>query len=481
MKESIRAIQGRCALCIGEPERDAPPGWSWVRLGDIARLESGHTPSREHAEYWDGDIPWVGIRDAREHHGGFIQDTLQKVTAAGIANSSARVLPQNTVCLSRTASVGYVFILGCEMATSQDFVNWVCSDALEPRFLQYLLMAEGDDIRRFGKGSTHTTIYFEAVEEFRVCIPAVSVQRRIVAKLDDLLARSRRAKEALVEIPALLERYRQSVLATACSGALTNGVCEGSEIPTSWRWASISELVVAGGVFDGARDHGDRTPASLNLRTSDYTDAGVRVIRLENVGPLSFVAEKRTYISATKFSQLKQNPIADGDILFASFVNECVRVCLAPQLDTIAITKADCFCVRPRPGAVHPEYLVLQLACDRTYRSLVGNIHGATRPRITTKQLSALRVPICVEEEQLEIVRRVKAEFSRTDSVLAHVKTQLGALDNYERAVLTNAFRGELVPQDPADEPASVLLDRLRAERAAAPSAPRRRGREKRA
>src|SRR4051812_21405850 len=100
----VNTIAGRCALSFNDANMPTPSGWAWAPLSDIARLESGHTPSRNHPEYWNGDIAWIGIKDAREHHGRVISDTSQHVTQAGIDNSAARVLPANTVCLSRTAS-----------------------------------------------------------------------------------------------------------------------------------------------------------------------------------------------------------------------------------------------------------------------------------------------------------------------------------------------------------------------------------------
>src|SRR5215831_17872872 len=103
-------IYGRYALSVGMPDTPIPAGWRWTALTDIARLESGHTPSRKHLEYWDGEIPWIGIRDATENHGRIIHDTYQHTNELGIAHSSARILPPNTVCLSRTASVGYVVV-----------------------------------------------------------------------------------------------------------------------------------------------------------------------------------------------------------------------------------------------------------------------------------------------------------------------------------------------------------------------------------
>jgi type I restriction enzyme S subunit len=167
------------------PSTPPPEGWRWSLLTNLARLESGHTPSRQHPEYWGGDIPWIGIADARAHHGLRIEDTEQRTNDLGIANSSARILPENTVCLSRTASVGYVVVLGRPMATSQDFVNWVCTKELDHNFLKYLLIAEDEDLLRFASGSVHQTIYFPEAKAFHICHPPLPEQQRIVGLLDE--------------------------------------------------------------------------------------------------------------------------------------------------------------------------------------------------------------------------------------------------------------------------------------------------------
>jgi type I restriction enzyme S subunit len=193
-------IPGDFALSVGKPDKSAPPGWQWTALSDVARLETGHTPSRRHPEYWGGDVPWIGIKDATENHGRVLADTLQHTNELGIANSSARILPTNTVCLSRTASVGYVVVMGRPMATSQDFVNWVCSDALDHRFLKYVLLAEQSAFLRFASGTTHQTIYFPEVKAFHVCLPPLAEQRavaEILGTLDDKIELNRRMNETL--------------------------------------------------------------------------------------------------------------------------------------------------------------------------------------------------------------------------------------------------------------------------------------------
>jgi len=103
---TLAVIPGRVALSVGKPALPEPGGYRWRPLTEVARLESGHTPTRRRADYWSGDIPWIGIRDATGNHGRTIQTTDECVTQSGIEGSSARVLPTGTVCLSRTASVG---------------------------------------------------------------------------------------------------------------------------------------------------------------------------------------------------------------------------------------------------------------------------------------------------------------------------------------------------------------------------------------
>jgi type I restriction enzyme, S subunit len=215
-----RVIPGIAALSVNDPGTQAPDGWKWVSLHRIARQETGHTPSRSHPEWWDGDIRWIGIKDAGVYHGGVINDTFQKTNAAGLANSAARLLPTGTVCLSRTASVGYVVIMGRDMATSQDFVTWTCSEALQPKYLMYALMAEGDEIRRFGKGSTHTTIYFPEVRALHICLAPLAEQAEIVRRIEAAFARIDRMAAEADRATALLDRLEQATLAKAFRGEL---------------------------------------------------------------------------------------------------------------------------------------------------------------------------------------------------------------------------------------------------------------------
>ena len=191
------SLRGRCyeqafgddlPFSISSSPDKAPSGWTWCALTDLARLETGHTPSRGRDGWWGGNIPWIALSDIRRVDGRIAFETLEATNLEGIAHSAARVLPADTVVMSRTASVGFVTRMGRPMATSQDFVNWVCGPDLDPELLMHLLIRSRAEIRSLASGSIHKTIYFPTVKTFRVCVPPIDEQRHIAAELRERLA-----------------------------------------------------------------------------------------------------------------------------------------------------------------------------------------------------------------------------------------------------------------------------------------------------
>jgi type I restriction enzyme, S subunit len=193
----------------------APTGWRWSKLSDLARLESGHTPSRARPDWWDGDVSWISLTEIRHLDGRWTEETRIKTNPEGIAHSAARILPRGTVCFSRTASVGFVTIMAKPMCTSQDFANWVCGEDLDPEFLMYALICARDYLRTLASGATHKTIYMPTLEQFRICAPARPEQERIVGRLKAQLAAADQARVAAQAQLAEIERLPGRILARA--------------------------------------------------------------------------------------------------------------------------------------------------------------------------------------------------------------------------------------------------------------------------
>ena len=316
-------------------------------------------------------------------------------------------------------------------------------------------------------GSTRLKLTQAAMNKLPILVPPQKEQRRIADKLDTILTRVDALNDRLARITPLLKRFRQSVLAAATSGRLTED-WRGERAPVEWQLHSVNSLCHA--VNDG--------PFGSNLKSADYTNDGARVVRLENIGHLTFDKSKQTFISTAKYAQLSKYAVDPGDLLFSSFVDEDVRVCEFPVvIRELAINKADCFRLKVDESRVVRRFLMYRLASRSTYQELKELVHGATRPRINLSQLKAFKVAVPSIEEQTEIVRRVEILFAYADRLEARLQTARTAAERLTPALLAKAFRGELVPQDPNDEPAAELLRRLREARAAAPT-PSRRGRK---
>lgn len=211
----VRQFGAEPVLSVGAPTKSPRHGWRAHRLRDLARLESGHTPSRRRSEWWGGSVPWLALPDIRRLNGKIAYETAENTNHDGLANSSARLLPVNTVCLSRTASIGFVTLLGRPMATSQDFANWICdSSKLDPEFLMFAFMASQEYLRELGSGSVHKTIYMPTIESLHVCAPQIEDQRVIARTLRDQLSAAEELaaglKERFINISSLPRRLLAS-------------------------------------------------------------------------------------------------------------------------------------------------------------------------------------------------------------------------------------------------------------------------------
>lgn len=326
------------------------------------------------------------------------------------------------------------------------------SDTFNNKLLYYLAKSDFflNQKNRLATGSTQEALTDSKIGEIEIPLPPLSEQHRIVAKLNALMEKVERNKQRLNKIPPLLKHFRQSVLAAALSGGLVASKLE-------WTDVELNSLLDKEGIFDG--------PFGSNLKTADYVDKGVRVIRLENIEHLFFIHEKESFITEEKYKTLTRHTVEEGDIIFSSFISEEIRACILPKLQTKAIAKADCFCIRPNVKKVDKKFLLLSIVSRNSFDHLALNIHGATRPRINTTQLKKLNLSIPELPEQQEIVRSVEQLFAFADKIEARYNKAKAMLDKLPQSILAKAFRGELVPQDPNDEPASVLLERIRAEK----------------
>lgn len=411
-------IPGEFALAVGMPSTTPAKGWQWRKLTDLARLESGHTPTRRKPEYWGGDIPWIGIRDATGNHGRTIYDTNQHTNELGIKNSSARVLPANTVCLSRTASVGYVVVMGRPMATSQDFVNWICSDELDHQFLKYVLVAEKRSFLSFASGTTHQTIYFPEVKAFHICLPDLPTQKKIAGILsayDDLIENNLRRIAILEEMAQSLYRewfvhFRipSEVLTQAGLPAELKLVdSELGKIPAGWE---VKKLIdVTSKIGSGATPKGGKDA---------YKSEGISLIRSLNIFDYQFKHENLARIDEKQAAKLSNVIVEVNDVLLNITGASVARCSMVPPAVLPARVNQHVAIIRASPES-DPFYILDTINSEERKRQILSLAQGgATREALTKTTI-----------ENLEIVMPSEAVLQAFSKTRKHLFDQCQILD----------------------------------------------------
>ncbi|MBN7797154.1 restriction endonuclease subunit S [Parahaliea mediterranea] len=160
-----------------------PVAWDVDLLDNVATRGSGHTPSKSKPEYWNGGVDWVSLSDTKNLDRLYITSTFKQISALGVMHSSAVIHPEGTVVLSRDAGIGKSGILTKEMAVSQHFIVWRCSDQLHNHFLYYLLQFWKPKFESIAIGSTIKTIGLPFFKNLYVPIPPFPEQEVIANSL----------------------------------------------------------------------------------------------------------------------------------------------------------------------------------------------------------------------------------------------------------------------------------------------------------
>ncbi|MCQ4320765.1 restriction endonuclease subunit S [Stutzerimonas stutzeri] len=309
------------------------------------------------------------------------------------------------------------------------------------------------------------------VESYPVKVPPAAEQARIAAKLDELLAQVDTLKARIDGIPALHKRFRQSVLAAAVCGRLTEEWRDNDEyinthtelqIPNSWKWLSVGHLTEVKG--------GKRLPKGEELTPDNTGHPYIRAGQLKD-GTVS--TEGQLFVPSHVHPKISKYIVNSGDV-YITIVGACIGDAgvIPHRCDGFNLTE-NAAKICNFKTSLNSDYLAAWLRSQYLQELIRHEIKSGAQGKLALKRIKELPVPYPPFEEQTEIVRRVEQLFAFADQLEARVKAAQARIDHLTQSILAKAFRGELVPQDPDDEPASVLLDRIKAQRAAAPKAKR--------
>jgi type I restriction enzyme S subunit len=173
------------------------------RLGDVAEIIGGGTPSTKDARNWDGDIPWLTPKDLSTFEGIYIDRGTRSITEQGFKTSSAKMLPIGAVLYTSRAPIGYVAIASNPISTNQGFKSLILKDGYVPEFVFYLLKASKSEIESHASGGTFAEISAKALSDVVLRFPP-QVQQQAISKLlkslDEKIATNNAISKTLEDI-----------------------------------------------------------------------------------------------------------------------------------------------------------------------------------------------------------------------------------------------------------------------------------------
>lgn len=470
-----------------------PNGWTQEPLAKLGTWTGGGTPSTTNADFWtNGTIPWVSPKDMKQRRITTAQDS---ITEAAVRASTTNLIPENSVMLvTRSGILRHSLPAATNtqpVTLNQDMKALTPLEALLPDYLYYAFRRyERDILHGCCKGGTTVqSIEAPRLMAFEIPIAPLAEQRRIVGKVEELFSELDEGVANLKQARAQLAVYRQALLKHAFEGHLT----------ADWRTKHAPELESADQLLARITELADDfTPSREDhLSVLPPVPIGWIYTYLSNLGELGRGKSKHRprndpalFGGPYPFLQTGEVKAANGTI--RSYQQTYSEVGLRQSklwpTGTLCITIAAniaetaflgfdaCFPdsvvgFTPKEGAVVSEFVELFIRSAKT--RIAAYAPATAQKNINLETLENLLVPLPPFDEQKEIVSTLGAQLSVLDALEADIDLNLQKAEALRQSILKKAFAGELVPQDPADEPAAALLARIRAEREAATARPK--------
>ena len=437
---------------------DIPATWISAILGDIAHVEMGQSPdSRFYNERGEGLPFFQGKAEF-----GKLYPTVRKW-----CSEPKKIAEAGDILLSVRAPVGPTNLAEARCCIGRGLASIRASAPIVQKYLLHFFRNIQPWLSEQGTGTTFAAVSGDFVRGLEVGLAPLTEQKRIADKLDAVLARVDACRERLDRVPALLKRFRQSVLASGISGKLTVEWRASDDKrmdtePPDWPERPLAELCER-----------ERVITYGVIKLGAEVPTGVPCLRTSNVRWLRVDTEGMRRIALTLSSEYARTILRGGEVL-VNVRGTLGGVAVAtPEMIGWNVSR-EVAVVPVDASQVDPSYLAFWIGSEVSQRWLSRVEKGVAYIGINIEDLRNLPVRLPPLEEQREIVTSVESLLAYADRLEARYTAGRAYVDRLTSALLTKAFRGELVPQDPNDEPASLLLQRIRTARAATPDKAKR-------
>jgi len=426
-------------------EKELPKGWTKCTLIDIAEVILGQSPPSS-------------TYNADEHGLPFFQGKLEfgliHPTPRMWCSKPNKIAEFNDILLSVRAPVGATNLANQKCCIGRGLCAIRCKIKVEftSLFLLYFFKNIEKYLDTIGTGTTFKAISGSQIRNLILHLPPLNEQKRIVAKIEELFSLVDSAKENLEKTKLLLKQYRQSILKHAFEGKLTEELRTENKTSNQWQILSLDQV---SDVIDPHPSH----------RAPPEEFEGFPFVGIGDIDENGNINLKNCRKVPEKFisQQEKSYEIKDGSIGYARVgtVGKVVklkkhnfRYSLSPTLSIIN-SKENIF----------PKFLFYQLQSNLFFQQVRTNLTGTTRDAIGITKLRKIQVYIPSLNEQKKIATKIEESFSIIEKNEKLVDSLLLQYSQIKNSILKQAFKGKLVPQDPNDEPAQILLEKIQQER----------------
>jgi type I restriction enzyme S subunit len=479
---SVRSKPNQEGKILAETQRDGkelPDGWTFSNLGDLAAFINGdrgkNYPSKE--ALIETGIPFINAGHLRD---GVIDSTeMNYISEERFRLLGSGKIESDDILYCLRGSLGKAAIVrGLDRgAIASSLVIIRPIEQGLSQFLYYFLVSPlgKDEILKYDNGSAQPNLSAKSVQEYVVPIPPLAELRRIVGKLELLLGKVSSSQQRLSRVPGLLKRFRQSVLAAACSGKLT----------ADWRKKNPKTQAYETDVPTDAGDHDDELPSNwlqttlgplIELVTSGsrgwakyYADSGCLFIRAQNINSDVLRLDDVAFVRLPNKAEGLRTRVQKDDILVTITGANVTKSALVDcNLDDAYVSQHVAL-VRLTDRRLAPFLFHWIVSTAHGRKQLLESAYGQGKPGLNLDNIRDVAIAIPPLAEQQEIVRRVEKLFAFAEQIEARLKLAQSHVDRITQSLLAKAFRGELVPTEHSlasvegrdYETASDLLERI--------------------
>ena len=347
-------------------------------LPDVAEIIMGQSPPGD--TYNEANVGLPFFQGKTEF--GEVSPTPRKW-----CNAPKKIAEAGDILISVRAPVGPTNLVSTQCCIGRGLAAIRANpEQLDPSYLRFALRHAEPRLASMGQGSTFAAIGRAELAKVEFPLPALVEQRRIV----DILSRA----EGIVR----LRREAEKKAAELIPALFLDMFGDPATNPKGWRTARLGDMSEK--MSDG--------PFGSNLKTSHYTDEGVRVIRLQNIGVGYLNDKERAFVSPAHFATLPRNHCVPGDVMIGTLGDPNLRAIVIPPSITEALNKSDCVQFRCRPDISCPEYICWLMNMPSTLMMAASLVQGITLTRISMGRLRELVVPIPPLAIQLNFAERVE-------------------------------------------------------------------------